>query len=369
MEMNFNMPVKIISGEGCVTNSAEALCIGSRALIVTGRSSAVKSGALADVTAVLEKNGVDYTVFDKISENPLMSVCFEGGAAASALGADFIIGIGGGSPLDASKSIAAYAANPDIAPQEIFTAALAPSLPIIAVPTTAGTGSEVNRYSVLTLDESNKKKTFSSDMSYPRAAFLDPRYTCSLSAGYTMSTALDAFCHALESYLSPKATVLSSLAAEYAARSIWNIIRGGHENSYTFLERRELMFAACAAGIAINTTGTGFPHPLGYNLTLSEHKIPHGRACGAFTGEYIAYNMRTDDGKCRLEAFSASLGCEISDIAREIPALAGVKLTLDADTIARYVKNTASAGNYKNSPYVINENEQAEIYRRLFGEK
>ena len=105
-----------------------------------------------------------------------MSTCYEGGKLAVSVGADFIVAIGGGSPLDAAKAIAAYAANPAIAPEEIYTAALAPSLPIIAIPTTAGTGSEVNLYSVLTLDGKNVKKTFKSNYSYPRYALLDAKY-------------------------------------------------------------------------------------------------------------------------------------------------------------------------------------------------
>ena len=105
MSFDFYMPVRIVSGENAVKNNAASLVLGKHALIVTGRRSAVASGALADVTFVLEAQGIGYTLFNKITENPLASTCREGGALCREIGADFVIGIGGGSALDAAKAI------------------------------------------------------------------------------------------------------------------------------------------------------------------------------------------------------------------------------------------------------------------------
>lgn len=365
--MNFSMymPVDIRSGEDCVKKNASCFALGKHALLVTGRHAAKACGAQDEVTAVLDSLGIAYTVYDKIGENPLASVCHAGGQAAHDAGADMVIGIGGGSAMDAAKAIAAYAANPALAPEEIYTAERKPSLPIILIPTTAGTGSEVNPYAVLTLDGQDKKKTFTDKtQSYAKYAFLDAKYTMSLSEKYTLSCALDAFAHCAESYLSPKADEASRIFAGYGARVLYAYIRDSVPGQVLTRETREtLLYASCAAGIAINKTGTGFPHPLGYNLTLTRG-IPHGSACAVFYGEYLSYNEKAAPALCR--ALYDAIGADGEEIKAVIKEKSGVDVTLDEETIARYVEKVKSAGNYKNSPYVINEQEMADIYRRLF---
>lgn len=366
MNFSINLPVRIISGSECVSKNPDALLLGSTALIVTGKSGAKKSGALDDVTVLLDANGVTYHIFDRITENPLLTTCFEGGLFAADVGADFIIGIGGGSAIDAAKAIAAFAANQQISMDEIFSPArrVVPSLPLIAIPTTSGTGTEANPYSVLSLPGGEQKKTFSAPDSWPRVAFLDPRYTFSLSREQTLSTALDAFAHALESYLSPKSTELSGMMALYAADMIWSIIKDD-PTEYSHSMHEQLLIASCAAGIAISVTGTGFPHPLGYSLTMLDG-IPHGRACAIFDGDYISYNMKTVPGAERLARFAEYLDEDIDVIAETLPRLANVRLTLSEESIARHVALISSAKNYSNSPYVISEDEMIEIYRSHF---
>ena len=371
---DFYMPTKTYFGENALNKAESALLCGKHALIVTGKRSAKLSGALDDVTVILDKNGIKYTVFDKIGENPKLSVCFEGGKVARNVGADFVVGIGGGSPLDASKAIAAFGANADLPEADIFTADITKMLPIILIPTTSGTGSEVNNYSVLTIDSKNVKKTFKNPLSYAKAAILDPKYTYTLGIDYTLSTALDAFCHCLESYLSPKSTDISMMFALYGAKKLWNAFKAIKNDPEALLKaddtavkalRADLMAAACAGGIAINTTGTGFPHPLGYSITLY-NGVPHGKACAAFTGEYIKYNMKNETGASKLYTFASYLETTPENIACTIPELAGVSLRLDSDARREYVDQVKGAGNYANSPYVISYEEMLDIYNRIF---
>ena len=162
MSFGFYMPTEILSGTDTVTKNAAKFAMGKQCLIVCGRNSAKACGALDDVTRVLNGHGIGWTVFNKIMENPLVSVCCEGGKLALEIGADFIVAIGGGSPLDAAKAIAAYAANPDVEGNDIYTAKLAPSLPIIAIPTTAGTGSCITPVSVITNTEKHWKMSICS---------------------------------------------------------------------------------------------------------------------------------------------------------------------------------------------------------------
>ena len=366
MNFSFKLPVEIISGHECIKKNSGRFALGRTAFIVTGKSGARLSGALDDVLDVLESLGITYEIFDSIQENPPLRDCYEGGMAAADAGADFVIGIGGGSAIDAAKAIAAFAANQQMSMDEIFIPAKRanPTLPIIAIPTTSGTGSEANSYSVLSLPDRVSKKTFMAADSWPTLAFLDPKYTYSLSKDQTMSTALDAFAHALESYLSPKSTEISGMLAIYAASTIWNIIKDDPAE-FTPQMHEKLLCASCAAGIAISVTGTGFPHPMGYSLTMIEG-IPHGRACAIFDGDYINYNMKTLPGSERLKKFASLVGDNIEVIAARLPELAGINITLTDAEIARHVELICNAKNYTNCPYVINKDEMIEIYESHF---
>ena len=152
---DFYMPTRVFFGENALQKGkAMLLAAGRHAFIVTGKSSAKKCGALDELTALLYDNGIAFTIYDGVLENPPLMDCYEAGKKAALCGADFVIGIGGGSPLDAAKAIAAFAANKDIAPMDIYDdkKRKGKTLPLFAIPTTAGTGSEVNNYSVLTLE-------------------------------------------------------------------------------------------------------------------------------------------------------------------------------------------------------------------------
>ncbi len=369
MNASFYMPTRVFFGEGALINNKKALAIGKHAFIVTGARSAKASGALDDVTTALNELGISYTVFDKIRENPPLLTCFEGGKLAAEIGADFVIGIGGGSPLDAAKAIAAFAANQGIEPMDIYDDAKRqnPTLPLVAIPTTAGTGSEVNYYSVLTLPDGERKKTFKAGDAWPRAAFVDPRYTYSLSYDSTISTALDAFAHALESYLSPKSTIFSEQAALFAAKELWDVLSQAPA-SFTPEMREQLIAAATAAGMAISVAGTGFPHPMGYGITMLDG-IPHGKACAVFAGDYIEYNERTEVGKARIVAFAAHIGTTPKLMKALLPGLAAVDLSFTEEEIDRRVKLNSGAGNYANSPYVLSVEEMYDIYRSHFLKK
>ena len=366
MNFQIHLPVQIFSGEKCLEAHRDVLTMGKHAFIVTGKTAARKSGALNDLLPILCRNHISYTVFDRITENPLLTTCFEGGREARAAGADFVIGIGGGSPIDAAKVIAAFATNPDIDMMDVFDAdkRVNRALPLIAIPTTAGTGTEANPYGVMTLPDLTHKKSYNSPDGWARYAFLDPRYTATLPPHYSRSTSLDAFAHALESYLSPKSTDFSEMMALYAAKKIWPNLKEV-PYIYTPETRRDLMEASCAAGIAISVPGTGFPHPLGYSITLLDG-ISHGCACALFDGDYIRVNMKTEVGAKKLSSFATAIGSTPGEMAETLPRLSGVDLTFSEEEIVRRVELVCGAKNYANSPYVLSKDEMLQLYREHF---
>ncbi len=370
MDFTTHKPVAIYTGERCVPSHPEvfAAC-GRRALIVSGAHGADLSGAFADVAETLEAAGCTYVRWTGVKENPPAPDCREAGDLAVREGCDFIVAIGGGSALDAGKAVAGYAANPGITADEIFdeTKRTAPCLPIIAIPTTAGTGSESCRYSVLTIDGGRRKKTFKDVSAYPRASFVDPRYTASLSDRYTVSTALDALAHAIESFFSPKSVPSSTEAALFAAGEIWDVLfRRGVRTGWSTEDRERLAYAATAAGIAIDYTGTGFPHPLGYCLTLSRG-TPHGEACAIFEGAFLSYNMLTSKGRDRANRLASALGTTPEEMIRAIPEASGISLTIPAAEREELIDRVAGAGNFANSCYVLSRGEMSDIFVRLFG--
>ena len=341
----FYCPTQVYLESHALKNNAAALgALGKRCLVVTGKTSAAASGVLDDLADVLPSLGVEYEVFGEIEPNPSIHVCCEGGRRARALGAEYIIGAGGGSALDAAKAIAAYAAN-DMDAMAIYDSPPFPPLPVAAIPTTAGTGSEVNGYAILTIPEMGVKRTYSSPRAFPVAAFLDPRYTASLSHHLTVSTALDAFCHCAESYFSPRSTQLTRALGVKGADLVWRGLLAVEAKETGESIRTDLLTGAMLGGICIAHAGTGYPHPAGYNLTLYKG-IPHGVACAFFEGEYL---RRQEAASKELFNDFLRLAALPSDIPEKLTALAGPAPRLTAEEIERYTNLIVGVKNFANS--------------------
>ena len=288
--MNFYMPVRLICGDKAVEKNAALFSgFGKRCLIVTGGSGAEKSGALADVTAALEAQGISYDHYAGIEQNPSVASCMEAGRMAAAFDADFVIGIGGGSSMDASKTVAIIAANPAVTEEKLFAFRFEkPPIPVVLVGTTAGTGSEVTKISVLTGSD-GKKRSVKTDAMYAKLSFGDPRYTLSLSPHFTLSTGLDALAHCVESYFSKLADEISR---SFSVRGIRILLERlpeiGEGTTLTLAQRTDLYEASILGGMAINNAGTVFPHNVGYVLTEG-YRIPHGLASACFMPDLMAH--------------------------------------------------------------------------------
>ena len=293
MTLNSFMPVKLITGAGCVRTSAKELAkLGSLCLIVTGKNSAKVSGALDDVTDTLESNGQKWVLFDEIGQNPKLTDCMAAAEKAIASGADFVVGIGGGSALDAAKCIAVLAANPGMTQTQLYAFDWANvPLKIVAVGTTAGTGSEVTKVSVITTPD-GRKRSFHHEAIFPALALGDPTYTMSQPPMVTRSTMVDVLAHCAESFFSRAANHLSRCYAVEGIRLLLPVFRRMAVTSCDDLDydaREQLYCASIYGGLAINVTGTCFPHTMGYLLT-ERFCIPHGTACAVFQKDFYEYN-------------------------------------------------------------------------------
>ena len=286
--MKFYMPVKVYHETDCVRSHAAELCaLGRKALIVTGKSSAAKCGALGDVEEALEQGGRQFCVFNEVEENPSVETIVRGAQLGCAEGADFVIGIGGGSPMDAAKAIALMMRHPDQGWEYLYDkGAETSTVPIAEIPTTAGTGSEGTAVSVLTRHDKHVKGSIPHKI-FADLALIDGKYIASAPAQILANTTMDALCHLYESYIHSKATDYSRMCAEYGIK-IWarskDVVLGLREAGAE--DYRNMMNASCMAGMAIAHTATSMPHALSYRLTYSAH-MAHGKACGYFLAGYL----------------------------------------------------------------------------------
>ena len=281
--MEFFMPVRLYTGRRCTAaHAAEIAALGRRCLIVTGHSGGRLSGALDDALTLLDSLDIKVAVFDGIRSNPTVESCIE--AARAFPEADFVWGIGGGSALDAAKAVSVFCANCALDEERFYAKdwTRAP-LPIVLSGTTAGTGSEVTSVSVLT-DKRGRKHSIHDDRLYARLAFGDYGYTQSQPQSVTLSTGLDAVMHCVESFLSKKADEASMACAARGISLVCAHLRPEPDEK----DREALYEASILGGLAINTTGTCFPHNVGYFLT-ENRGIPHGIACAVFLPELLSH--------------------------------------------------------------------------------
>lgn len=312
--MEHYMPVRLDAGPDCVAqNAGRMAALGKRCLLVTGAHSARASGALADVAAALNERGIQYAIYDKIAQNPTVKSCMEAGRIGR--DADFVFGIGGGSPLDAAKAAGVFAANPGMTESEFYALAWenAPK-PIVLLGTTAGTGSEVTDVSVLT-DSSGRKHSVHDPRLYAALALGGAKYTTTLPRDFTVSTGVDALAHCMESYFSRKATEISRAHAVRGARLLIPALEEALESEAPSYNLRQRLYeGSILGGLAISRTGTVFPHNVGYYLT-ERCGVPHGTACAVFEPDLLAHV-----GRCA-PALAAAFYAEAGTEERELLAL------------------------------------------------
>jgi alcohol dehydrogenase len=284
--MYFYIPTKVYSERDCVKKYQESwTALGSKALIVTGKSSA-KNGSLADVIDALKAQNKDYCLFDETEENPSIEMVMKVRDLGIREQVDFVIGIGGGSPMDAAKAIAMMIAQKDKDAKYLYESGDDTALPVVEVPTTCGTGSEVTPYAILTVHEKRTKSSLPHRI-YPVYALVDGKYLMTASRSILVNTSIDALGHFIESYINANATGYSRMLCEYGMgiwRSAKSVLIGA---DITAEECDTLLLASTLAGMAITHTGTSLPHGLSYYLTY-ENGVPHGKAVGYFLPGYLA---------------------------------------------------------------------------------
>ncbi len=284
-------PTKIVFGVGSFGKIREysEKFKPKKILIVTGRS-AMKRLGLTD-RLVSNLKGIETVVFDRVKPNPCCATVDEGVGLAKKEKCDLVIALGGGSTMDAAKTIAIIAENGGNARDYLYKKRefKKRGLPFIAIPTTSGTASEMNKYAVIT-DEKNKvKKAMRDELLCPAIALIDPKLTVFISKEITASTGLDSLCHAIESYWSDKATAITEMFSLKAVGLVNENLERAYADGNDLDARTGLSLASLFAGFAFGNTGTTDIHGLGYPVT-THFGLTHGFACAVFMPPFMEYN-------------------------------------------------------------------------------
>jgi len=372
MRFTFEQSGRIVFGRGALSEIGQhAARLGSRALLVTGRSFAASSGYLQRLVGYLRSAGLEVVVFSEVEPNPSLRTVERGARLAASRGVDVVVGFGGGSALDAAKAIAATVALGGSPADHLYPRLVERALPVVAAPTTTGTGSEVTQYAILTDTEARRKVAMLGPALVPRAAILDPEVTDYMPGRLVASTGFDALSHALEAFLSRRASPLSNLFAVEAARLVLSnlalAVRGSRE------AREAMLYASMLAGIAINQAGSTLAHGLGYYLT-AHHDLHHGVANALLLPHVLAYYAERTG---RVDELAAALGftgarelirrvCELADevgIPESAAAIGVTEGELDAmaEEALRYYSR-----NIENGPVVPSLDEVRRIYEECY---
>ncbi|QQS13501.1 MAG: iron-containing alcohol dehydrogenase [Rhodospirillales bacterium] len=378
-------PRMIVIGGGAVAQVADVLrqVGGSRALVVTDKFM-VASGKIAACTDALAKGGVAFDVFSDTIEDPTTTVVEAGVAALQAGGYDSLVAFGGGSPIDTAKAMSVLAANggrmrdyktPNPIPKQ--------GIPLVAIPTTAGTGSEVTRFTIITDVETDEKMLIAGVPCLPAAALVDYELTLTKPFRLTADTGIDSLTHAIEAYVSKRASPHADSLAKSAMRLIHDNIRKVCADPADRAAREAMMLAATQAGMAFSNSSVALVHGMSRPIGAFFH-VPHGLSNAMLLPAITAFSANAALDRYADCARAMGLaGGEVSDqtaVAILLDALAKLNADLKVPTPkahgldeSRYMsllptmaEQALASGSPNNNPRVPTKDEIVELYKRVW---
>lgn len=364
-------PVTIHFGNGRIKELSEEIQkLGGHTGILITSPSFERRGMVKKI--VEESKGLLKVVYSQISPNPDIKECEECIALIKQNTCDFVVAVGGGSVLDCAKAAAAMCTAERAVSDYMTDTSLLPQthLPLIAVPTTAGTGSEITSVSVLSDHEKGVKKPLSCAAFYPTVALIDPELTYSVPPHITACTGMDVFCHALEAYWSKHHQPICDALAIKALQTVLAFLKVAYDEPENAVAREKMAEASVMAGLAFTMPKTTSAHACSYPLT-NLLGIPHGEACALTIDYFLEINAASDDG--RLLYLAKALGFE--DISAFNKAICELKMYigirkdlkdfhLSDETCAELVE-ASKHPNLLNNPVEITEEHLKKLYQKL----
>ena len=383
MGNQFIMPGKIVYGENALADAKPLIgAMGKKALIVTDRFM-VRSGNARAVEEILDELEIGYSVFDGVNSEPTDIIIDMGIKQYRDEGCDFLIALGGGSPIDAMKAIGAVATNGGEIDDYYGKIISVPTPPMVAIPTTSGTGSEATQFTIITNTKRDIKMLLKGAVLMPELAVDDPKFTVTAPPSVTAATGLDALCHAAEAYTSRKAQPLTDDLAVSAVKRIFKNLPICLAEPKNIKARGEMSLAALEAGVAFNNASVtlihGMSRPIGALFHIS-HGISNAmliEECfkfaldGAYSrfadlGRAIKAAHRADDDRTAAEAFLNAC----TELCRtcEIPTLAeyGIDKGKFFEAIDKMANDAIDSGSPANTIKKVTKKDIVKIYKNLW---
>ena len=389
MEFSYFLPVNIQFGWNKVDNVAEfAAPYGKKALIVTGRSSAKKSGLYDRVVAKLDAAHIEHVLFDQVDANPLTTTALDGAALAKSESCDMVIAIGGGSIMDCAKGIAFMAVNKGDINDYIFNRKTSDNaLPLIVIPTTCGTGSEGNGFGVLTNPETGDKKSLRCNAIVPKVSIVDPAVMGTMPPHVLASVGFDALCHNIEAYTSKTAQPFTDALAHYAVTllaqylvPLYKHVKAIANGQEAVLNKKQLTkawesvtLASTIGGMVINTAGVTLGHGMEHPASGLKD-ITHGVGLAVIEPVVVEYTWSANSEKFNSLAriFNHGDGSELGEALRlmvhELDLTTNLtELGFTKKDIPWLVDNVyvVAAGNIANTVAEVSRNDIEVLYKKM----
>ena len=390
MEFSYFLPVNIQFGWNKVDNIADfAAPYGKKALIVTGRSSAKKSGLYDRVVAKLDAAHIDHVLFDQVDANPLTTTALDGAALAKSESCDMVIAIGGGSIMDCAKGIAFMAVNDGDINDYIFNRKVSDNaLPLIVIPTTCGTGSEGNGFGVLTNPETGDKKSLRCNAIVPKVSIVDLGVMGTMPPNVLASVGFDALCHNIEAYTSKTAQPFTDALAHYAVTllaqylvPLYKHVKATSEGKLAVLNEKQLKkaweavtLASTIGGMVINTAGVTLAHGMEHPASGLKD-ITHGVGLAIIEPVAVEYTWSANPDKFDALAriFNHGDGSELGEALRLI--VHDLDLTTNLTELGFTKKDipwlvdnvyVVATGNIANTVAEISRKDIEALYKKMF---
>ena len=384
MAREFFVPGSVMTGSGALEASAGAMQkMGKKAMIVTDPMM-VQLGNCAKVEKVLADAGIEYTIFDRIGGEPSDLMVKDGLNQYRTEGCDFLVALGGGSPLDTMKSIGVLAsAGGDDITVYMGKEINVPVPPMVAIPTTAGTGSEATQFSIINDTTNNVKMLLKGKVMLPELAIVDPQFTMTAPPRVTVNTGLDALCHAVEAFTSRKAQTMSDTFAVSAVKRIFKNLPTAYKDGKNEEARIEMSIASLEAGIAFNNASVTLIHGMSRPIGALFH-IAHGMSnailmnvclrfavSGAYDrfgqlGREIGVATAADDDKTAAEKFLDALDALTAELQAPTLVDAGVDKDEFFGLIDKMAHDAMVSGSPQNTMRDMTEEDVKELYKQLW---
>ena len=334
MKFTYSIPTKILFGPGSFNDLATTPLPGKKALVViTAGKSMRANGYLDRLIDMLDKQGIGHALFDKILPNPVLRHVHEGAALAREQGCDFVIGLGGGSSIDSAKSIAVMAKNRGDYWDYISGGSgkgqplVNGALPIVAIATTAGTGTEADPWTVITKEDTNEKIGFGCAETFPVLSVVDPEMMLTIPAHLTAYQGFDALFHATEGYIANVATPLSDAYALKSIELLAKYLPAAVKDGSDLEARTQVALASTLSGMVESTSCCTSEHGMEHALSAFYPKLPHGAGLIMLSEAY--YSFFADKSPERFTAMAKAMGVVTGHLPEAERPMAFVKALVE----------------------------------------